>query len=331
VRKSNALCGVTDNGEQLAVTITLGAITRLWVYADSHIAHDNTLAITLDEINELVGVEGFAQALPVEWLVVIDPDHVELPDFLQHNGTSAKERSDNARRQAQYRQRHRSPNVTGESRVTNGSNDARPDQTRPDHIQDATPPKQLARAPTASELAQGRAALGEGHLEEDEIKGAYPKFSGRQDWLTPLHLISGIVERGEATWAQLLEAVTRYAAFVAAGGVSGTQYVLTPAKFFGAADKPWSQDWDPPQSKAAKPDPGAERKARDAAELQALVDGRAARGLLDFREPYEIDNAGTYGTALRQEEIRRRGLKSAPTPLSVITSKLVAEKGINHG
>lgn len=49
-----------------------------------------------------------------------------------------------------------------------------------------------------------------------------------------------------------------------------------------------------------------ERLTREAAELQALVEGRAVRGLLDFREPHAHESANAYGTALRLEEQDRR-------------------------
>lgn len=78
-----------------------------------------------------------------------------------------------------------------------------------------------------------------------KLQSAYPKFAGRQDWLMAEHHATLRVEQG-ATWAELRAAVDRYAAYVAAGGVSSTAHVLTPAKFFSAADKPWQQPWELP-------------------------------------------------------------------------------------
>lgn len=80
------------------------------------------------------------------------------------------------------------------------------------------------------------------------VKGAYPNFSGRQDWITAEHHCVRLVEEG-LPWIAILEAVGRYAVYVAAGGVSGPQYVMTPAKFFSATDKPWQQPWTPPPTK----------------------------------------------------------------------------------
>lgn len=76
-------------------------------------------------------------------------------------------------------------------------------------------------------------------------KAAYPKFSGRQDWISAEHHWRIRIDDG-AKPEDLLCAVRRYGAFVEAGGVSSPQFVLTPGKFFSAADKPWEQAWTPP-------------------------------------------------------------------------------------
>lgn len=128
----NALRSVTERDVTRDETLLLGALIRMWMYADSHIRDDNTLVITCDEIDELVGVEGFAKSLPVEWLKVIDAERVELPDFLEHNGTSARQRKNNAKRQANFRSKRKQLGVTRDVTHGNARNDARPDQTRPE-------------------------------------------------------------------------------------------------------------------------------------------------------------------------------------------------------
>jgi len=82
------------------------------------------------------------------------------------------------------------------------------------------------------------------------IQATYPRFNGRQDWMTAMHHCHVLVDRDGVGWHELMAGVERYAAFVSAGGVSGSQYVMTPAKFFSGADKPWSQEWTPPPTKA---------------------------------------------------------------------------------
>jgi hypothetical protein len=130
LKESNALRGVTDRNEALLVTQCIGALVRLWIYADSHIDNDNRIVATFDEIDDLVGLPGFASSLPGDWLVRVDEETVELPDFLEHNGSSAKQRRDNAQRQARWRERQKSQEVTRNVTPSNARNAARPDQTK---------------------------------------------------------------------------------------------------------------------------------------------------------------------------------------------------------
>lgn len=82
------------------------------------------------------------------------------------------------------------------------------------------------------------------------VKERYPAFTGRQDWITAQHHANQRIERDGLAWSDLHAAVERYRAYCDSGGVSGPQFVLTPAKFFSGADKPWLQDWVVPPSKA---------------------------------------------------------------------------------
>ena len=152
LRDSNALRSVTDGDDAVHVTIVLGALVRFWAYADSHIDDDDTLGMTLDEINELVGINGFAQALPADWLKVLDADHVQLPGFLKHNGSSEKQRRDNARRQAEYRHRRESHNVTRDVTTSNARNDARPEEIRTDKTKEEEP--SAAERPSSAGFAK---------------------------------------------------------------------------------------------------------------------------------------------------------------------------------
>jgi len=102
---------------------------------------------------------------------------------------------------------------------------------------------------TASD-AQAGAPPVDPHEAFRRISATYPRFTGRQDWAAAVHHCNVLVDRQGIGWDDLIAGVERYAAFVSAGGVSGPQFVMTPAKFFSAVDKPWSQQWEPPPSKA---------------------------------------------------------------------------------
>jgi hypothetical protein len=112
------------------------------------------------------------------------------------------------------------------------------------------------------------------HESSDQIQAEYPKTTHRCDWGSALHECAQLVDSGESTWDELLEAVSRYARYVAAGGVSGPQFVLTPQKFFARtkpdSPAPWSTPWEPPASKAET------RMASNVAVLEQFVSGGAA-------------------------------------------------------
>ena len=95
-----------------SVTLLLGALVRLWIIADTHIGEDDILALNVDQIDKLIGIDGFCKILPRDWLEILSGDRVKLPNYHTHNGTTAKERSANAARQAKFRERHYSNDVS---------------------------------------------------------------------------------------------------------------------------------------------------------------------------------------------------------------------------
>lgn len=243
LRDSNALRGVTENNEALAVTITLGALVRFWCYADSNIRDDDTLDITLDEINEIVGIEGFAQALPAEWLQVIDAECLKLPNFHEHNGSSERQRRNNARRQANFRHRHRTNKVTPRVTDSNARNDARPEETRPEETrpEEIRPEKSksLSAAPTNAPRETSGWFL--------DFKLAYPDRAGDQGWRKALKAANARIAEGHRP-EEFVDGAKRYAAFIAAKGDTGTEFVKQAATFLGP-DKPFLLAWKPPPDK----------------------------------------------------------------------------------
>ena len=104
--------------------VVVGALVTLWWYADTHIREDDVLPIGADQIDELVGIANFCDLMPTEWLQVLDPNSVKLVDYLQHNGTSAKKRAVDQKRQQRHRD-HNAP-VTVESRSSHVNGVTRP-------------------------------------------------------------------------------------------------------------------------------------------------------------------------------------------------------------
>ncbi len=93
--------GVTP--ESLYVLAAVGALAKLWSFADEHIRPDDTLDCGVDEINQVIGIAQFCDFLPPQWLQVLDTYRVHLPDFLEHNGIHAAKRALNAERSRTYR------------------------------------------------------------------------------------------------------------------------------------------------------------------------------------------------------------------------------------
>lgn len=98
-------------GESIAVmrNAVIGALVTLWVYADTHITDGDVLKISQQEIDHLVGIDGFCWAVGPEWIE--ETNHgtwTVLPGYCEKNGLLSKEkrRLENAERQRRYRLKH---------------------------------------------------------------------------------------------------------------------------------------------------------------------------------------------------------------------------------
>ena len=81
----------------------IGALWRVWGWADSHSLDGNGLCVTDVTLDRLVNVPGFARALRiVEWLRG-DSLNLVFPNFAEHNGRTAKNRAETAERVAKHR------------------------------------------------------------------------------------------------------------------------------------------------------------------------------------------------------------------------------------
>lgn len=98
------------------VTVILGCLDVLWCYADSHLREGDTLDLGVDQIDELVGLQGFCDLMPPDWLEVVDAQRVKLPDFHAHNGTEAKKKAQSQKRQERKRNADALQEVTQTSR-----------------------------------------------------------------------------------------------------------------------------------------------------------------------------------------------------------------------
>jgi hypothetical protein len=73
-----------------ACNALLGALQTLWRYADEHIGDDDTLPISLDTLDAFVGLRGFSEHIPRQWVVETDDGRVKLPGYGKKNSLITK-------------------------------------------------------------------------------------------------------------------------------------------------------------------------------------------------------------------------------------------------
>lgn len=102
------------------VTTAVGALLRLWVYADSHIREGDVLDCSAAELDEYLELPGFTACCPDEWLVVLEDGKLYLPGFIEKNNVRVKKApKSGAERQAAYRARKKEKDaVKSDEKVT---------------------------------------------------------------------------------------------------------------------------------------------------------------------------------------------------------------------
>ncbi len=251
----------------------VGVLFNLWRYADTHIDHNNMLPLSLGMLAGFCRADvSFLEHLPPTWLLVDSENSVTLPDYANKNWLITRDvrRNQGRERQQRYRDNHeyvRKPQHAPANDVRNvtprRNAKVTPPRVAPAHASPSPSPTLThTKKDPPTRLVVGSSGTcknGNGrkidppisaHDAFEQIRDRYPKFTGRQDWLTAQHHAERLVEIGAATWPDLMAGVERYAAFATGGGVDGPRYVLTPGRFFSAADKPWHQTWELAPSKA---------------------------------------------------------------------------------
>jgi hypothetical protein len=81
------------------------ALLRLWCYADTYIRDDDTIPMGSWEVDHYVGLTGFCDLTPPQWLEVIDDNTVRLPQYCEKNNVVSrrKRRKENADRMKRNR------------------------------------------------------------------------------------------------------------------------------------------------------------------------------------------------------------------------------------
>lgn len=87
----------------------LGALATLWMAADRHCIENRLNGMTLEAVDALVEIPGFGQALVEIGWIKVHADSVEVVDYQEHNGATAKSRLLAAKRSKSYRETRHDP------------------------------------------------------------------------------------------------------------------------------------------------------------------------------------------------------------------------------
>ena len=222
---------------------------------DAHYATERPLPTDSSQLCRLVGAinpeerDAVASVLEQFWQLT---DGGWINARAQREIAAANEQRETNRRVTEQREARRKANASsaeeGTNRSTNRSTNSEPIQTPDSRLQTISNPRDTSCVISSFDAAkklQRSDAEDRTHIEA--IKSTYPPHAGRTDWISAEHHIRRHLELG-ASWEDLRAGVERYAAHVKATN----RMVLNPARFFGDPDRPWSQPWPIPPSKAKK-------------------------------------------------------------------------------
>jgi hypothetical protein len=200
----------------------IGALAGLWHDCDQF-AKDDRMDLTPELIDEEAGIPGFANALSSSWCewLIIEDGFVVLPDYEEHNGSTAKSRCEATLRQRSHRDvthvtKKRDRGVTREDKK-------REDKTR---------------EPDPVAIATGGARRTEADVDE-EIYQTYPRHIGKQDAKKAIaQAVKALRGKGVSfPRKHLLERTRAFAAAVApflSDSPDVRQYVPHPGTWFRA-------------------------------------------------------------------------------------------------
>ena len=82
----------------------VGGLWSVWSTFDTHSVDGKLVGYTFFAIDEDLGWPGFGEAMAaVNWLIEVENEGLEIPEFDEHNGASAKRRATDTKRKAEVR------------------------------------------------------------------------------------------------------------------------------------------------------------------------------------------------------------------------------------
>lgn len=221
-----------------------GALATLWCYADEHIRDDDSLPLTSQTLDAVVGLEGFFDVMPREWIDELDDGSIVLPGYCEKNSLIAK-RKRAVKSNARVTRWRRAKKANGNGVTVEHATQC---NAAGDLDQDIYQDKDKIKNPSASSTPTREQKVSR---ETDwllDFKLVYPDRAGDQGWRKAQRAGHARLAEGHTT-AEFINGAKRYAAFCEAQGKTGTEFVKQAATFLGP-DKPFLLPWDIPPNKA---------------------------------------------------------------------------------
>jgi hypothetical protein len=108
-------------GDPSRLALVLGAMIQVWMMADQHADGEALPGMSAETLDLMVGLPGFANAMgTVGWLEEVEGSLL-LPNYQEHNGSTAKKRAEDQRRKQSVRSfPDKSRTESAELRTTSG-------------------------------------------------------------------------------------------------------------------------------------------------------------------------------------------------------------------
>lgn len=151
-------CSTPEKEEVLSITVamgwedpdlTVGKLFKLWRWFDQQTLDGNAVRVSAALLDRIVGVTGFAAAVEsVGWLRITSAG-VQLPNFDRHNGKTAKNRAQTAKRVATHKANHAGNDEGNADGNAGGVSGALPrEEKRREEKKGAVAPTAAAKRPT---------------------------------------------------------------------------------------------------------------------------------------------------------------------------------------
>jgi hypothetical protein len=89
----------------------VGKLLRVWAWFDAHTQDGNAVGVTYPLVDRVAGVNGFAEAMALSGWLVQNGSTMSIPNFVRHNGKTAKNRALTNERVANHRKRNDESNA----------------------------------------------------------------------------------------------------------------------------------------------------------------------------------------------------------------------------